>query len=234
MTKTILVVDDEVKIRELLDQHLTNEGYEVLQASNGAEAVEIVRNQPVDLVILDLMMPVMDGYATLRELRNINRRLPVIMLTAKTEEIDMLLGLELGADDYMTKPFSLRELTARIKSVLRRVCDEIESKDRFSQEQIVRGNLRILPEEYEAYIDGEKANLTPTEFKILMALARKPGRVFSRLQLMSVAMGEEYINYERSIDTHVSNLRKKIEEDPANPKHVLTVYGIGYRFGTEQ
>ena len=234
MTKTILVVDDEVKIRELLDQHLTNEGYEVLQASNGAEAVEIVRNQPVDLVILDLMMPVMDGYATLRELRNINRRLPVIMLTAKTEEIDMLLGLELGADDYMTKPFSLRELTARIKSVLRRVCDEIESKDRFSQEQIVRGNLRISPEEYEAYIDGEKANLTPTEFKILMALARKPGRVFSRLQLMSVAMGEEYINYERSIDTHVSNLRKKIEEDPANPKHVLTVYGIGYRFGTEQ
>jgi two-component system OmpR family response regulator len=234
MTKTILVVEDEVKIRELLDQHLTNEGYEVLQASNGAEAVEIVRNQPVDLVILDLMMPVMDGYATLRELRNINRRLPVIMLTAKTEEIDMLLGLELGADDYMTKPFSLRELTARIKSVLRRVCDEIESKDRFSQEQIVRGNLRILPEEYEAYIDGEKANLTPTEFKILMALARKPGRVFSRLQLMSVAMGEEYINYERSIDTHVSNLRKKIEEDPANPKHVLTVYGIGYRFGTEQ
>ncbi len=232
--KTILVVDDETKIRELLDQHLSNEGYQVLQAANGQEAVEIVRNQQVDLVILDLMMPIMDGYEALRELRAINHRLPVIMLTAKTEEIDMLLGLELGADDYLTKPFSLRELTARIKSVLRRVSDDSGFKDGLRQEQIIRGNLRILTEEYEAYVDGEKANLTPTEFKILIALARKPGRVFSRLQLMSVAMGEEYINYERSIDTHVSNLRKKIEEDPANPKHVVTVYGIGYRFGTDQ
>ncbi len=234
MAKTILVVDDEIKIRELIKQHLTNEGYQVLQAGDGAEALVQVKNESVDLVVLDLMMPVMDGYQTLRELRNVDNHLPVIMLTAKTEEIDKLLGLELGADDYITKPFSLRELTARIKSVLRRSDGSYEYKEDSRPEQIIRGNLIINPEEYEAYIDGETANLTPTEFKILLALARKPGRVFSRLQLMNIAMGEEYINYERSIDTHVSNLRKKIEEDPANPKHILTVYGIGYRFGAEE
>ncbi len=234
MLKTILIVDDEIKIRELISQHLTNESYRVLQAGNGVEALEQIKKETVDLVVLDLMMPLMDGYQTLRELRNVDNYLPVIMLTAKTDEIDKLLGLELGADDYIIKPFSLRELTARIKSVLRRSGGSYDYKEDSRPEQINRGNLIIHPEEYEAYVDGEKANLTPTEFKILLALARKPGRVFSRLQLMSIAMGEEYINYERSIDTHVSNLRKKIEEDPANPKHILTVYGIGYRFGTEE
>lgn len=234
MLKTILIVDDEIKIRELVMQHLTNEGYQVLQAGNGVEALEQIKNDLVDLVILDLMMPVMDGYQTLRELRSRENYLPVIMLTAKTDEIDKLLGLELGADDYITKPFSLRELTARIKSVLRRSDGSYEYKEDLRSELISRGNIKIYPEEYEAYVDGEKTNLTPTEFKILLALSKKPGRVYSRLQLMSIAMGEEYINYERSIDTHVSNLRKKIEEDPANPKHILTVYGIGYRFGTEE
>lgn len=234
MQKNILVVDDEIKIREMIRQYLHNESYNVIEASNGYDALDKLKINDVDLIILDLMMPGMDGYQTLREIRANYKKMPVIMLTAKSDEIDKLLGLEMGADDYITKPFSLRELVARIKTVLRRSNYEQEDIMESEPEILTRGNVKIYPSEYEAFVNEKKANLTPTEFKILLALAKKPGRVFSRLQLMNIAMGEAYINYERSIDTHVSNLRKKIEEDPTNPKYILTVYGIGYRFGVEE
>ncbi len=234
MQKTILVVDDEIKIRDMIRQYLHNEGYNIIEASNGYEALDKLKVNKTDLIILDLMMPGMDGFQTLRDIRINHKKMPVIMLTAKTEEIDKLLGLEMGADDYITKPFSLRELVARIKSVLRRTTYEEDDTMDSELETITRGVVKIFPSEYDAYVNEKKINLTPTEFKILLALAKKPGRVFSRLQLMNIAMGEAYINYERSIDTHVSNLRRKIEEDPANPKYIITVYGIGYRFGVEE
>ncbi len=229
MKRNILVVDDEVSIREMVRSYLINEGYDVNEAENGIEAVEKVKANQYDLILLDVMMPKMDGYQSLREIRSIYKKMPIIMLTAKAEEIDKLLGLELGADDYITKPFSLRELTARMKAVLRRTSDEQDEEE----EVIIRGEITINTSTYEVYVNGRRVNLTPTEFKILHTLAGKPGRVYSRLQLMNIAMGEAYVNYERSIDTHISNLRKKVEQDPADPKYIQTMYGIGYRFGGE-
>ena len=174
------------------------------------------------------MMPNMDGFQALREIRYFSKKMPVIMLTAKSEEIDKLLGLEMGADDYITKPFSMRELVARIKTVLRRSePDHHEEPD----EIIIRGPIKINLNTYKVNVNDEPLNLTPTEYKILVTLAQKPGRVFSRLQLLNSAMGDAFVNYERSIDTHVSNLRKKLERDPSQPEFIHTVYGIGYRFG---
>ncbi|TCS82476.1 response regulator transcription factor [Tepidibacillus fermentans] len=230
MKKKILVVDDESKIRDMVSSYLINEGYVTIEASNGYEVIDQIKQNEIDLILLDIMMPGIDGYQTLREVRQMNKKIPVILLTAKSDEVDKLLGLEMGADDYITKPFSLRELLARMKAVLRRTSSDGETLD---EEMIIRGDISINLSKYEVYVSGRKVGLTPTEFKILVALAQKPGRVFSRLQLMNIAMGEAYANYERSIDTHVSNLRKKVEEDPANPKYIHTVYGIGYRFGGE-
>ncbi|MBB6444956.1 response regulator transcription factor [Bacillus benzoevorans] len=232
MRKIIAVVDDEEKIREIIKSFLHNEGYEVLEAEDGKEAIELADQQAIDLMLLDIMMPNMDGLQALREIRLINRKLPVIMLTAKSEEIDKLLGLEMGADDYMTKPFSMRELAARMRAVLRRSAPDVEAAE--VDEIIKRGDIEINLNTYEAFINGETLNLTPTEYKILVTLAQKPGRVYSRLQLLDISMGEAFANYERSIDTHVSNLRKKVEKDPAHPEYIHTVYGMGYRFGDKK
>ncbi|WP_083270685.1 response regulator transcription factor [Bacillus marinisedimentorum] len=228
----VAIVDDENEMRKMISSYLVNEGFEVIEAENGIEAVELAKQDMCDFLLLDVMMPDMDGLQTLREIRAIKKSLPVIMLTAKSEEIDKLLGLELGADDYLTKPFSLRELTARMRAVLRRSGQE-QTEDAGQDELIVRGAITINVSSYEVFVRGEKLTLTPTEYKILVTLARKPGRVYSRLQLMNSAMGEAYVNYERSIDTHVSNLRKKVEKDPSAPEYIHTVYGIGYRFGGE-
>ena len=229
MAKVIAVVDDEPKIRGMIKSYLHTEGYEVMEAEDGKEAVQLVKDHTVDLVLLDVMMPIMDGLQALREIRSLNKKIPVIMLTAKSEEIDKLLGLEMGADDYITKPFSMRELTARMRAVLRRSTPDDESEE--IDEILTRGDIEINLSTYEVKVHQELLNLTPTEYKILVTLAQKPGRVYSRLQLMNSAMGEAFVNYERSIDTHVSNLRKKIEKDPAHPEYIHTVYGIGYRFG---
>ncbi len=223
-------MDDELKIREMACSYLLNEGYETVEASNGYEVLDQIKKSEIDIILLDIMMPGMDGYQTLREVRQINKKVPVILLTAKSDEVDKLIGLEMGADDYITKPFSLRELLARMKAVLRRTNSDEEI---MVEEVITRGDITINLSTYEVFSLGKKVGLTPTEFKILVALAQKPGRVFSRLQLMNIAMGEAYANYERSIDTHVSNLRKKVEQEPTNPKYIHTVYGIGYRFGGE-
>lgn len=229
MSKLIAIVDDEKKIRDTIKSYLHNEGYEIIEAKDGIEALQLLENYPIDLMLLDVMMPHKDGFQVLRDIRMNRKKLPVIMLTAKSEEIDMLLGLEMGADDYMTKPFSMRELAARIRAVLRRSSsdDETEEQDKV----LTRGDIEINLSTYEVRVNQELLSLTPTEYKILVTLAQKPGRVYSRLQLMNIAMGEAFVNYERSIDTHVSNLRKKLEQDAANPKYIHTVYGIGYRFG---
>lgn len=228
MSIVIAVVDDEKKIREMVSSYLYNEGFEVVEAEDGIAALQLVEQNAVDLMLLDIMMPNKDGFQTIRDIRMINQKLPVIMLTAKSEEIDMLLGLELGADDYIMKPFSMRVLLARIRAVLRR---NSHAEDTDEDEILKRGEIVINLSTYEVKVNDCLIDLTPTEFKILAALAHKPGRVFSRLQLLDIALGEAFVNYERSIDTHVSNLRKKIEEDSANPKYIHTVYGIGYRFG---
>lgn len=229
MGKVIAVIDDEKKIRDMIKSYLNNEGFDTVEAEDGISAVQLIEDHPVNLVLLDVMMPKMDGFQALREIRRVHRKIPVIMLTAKSDEIDKLLGLEMGADDYITKPFSMRELTARMRAVLRRSSPEDENDE---QDKILtRGEIEINLSSYEVKVNHETLSLTPTEYKILVMLSQKPGRVYSRLQLMNSVMGEAFLNYERSIDTHVSNLRKKVEKDPAHPKYIHTVYGIGYRFG---
>ena len=228
MSWTVLLVDDEPKLIQVLQQYLEKEGFRVRTAGDGPQALAAVAAGGLDLVVLDLMLPGMDGFEICRVIRA-QTVLPIIMLTAKAEEADKLVGLELGADDYVTKPFSVRELTARIRAVLRRIRnDEVEDTPaRY-------GDLEIDFAGHEVRRSGEPVALTSTEFKILSALAERPGRVFSRLQLLTASLGEAYAGYERSIDTHVSNLRRKLEPDPANPRYVLTVFGLGYKFGAKR
>ena len=230
MKKTVMIVDDQDELRESISTFLRNEGYHTLNARNGDEVLRLLedKQQNIDIILLDVMMPEKDGYETLRELRTAKNKTPVIMLTAKTDEIDKLLGLEMGADDYITKPFSLREVVARMKAVLRRT-----SSARIDDEWIQEIDLKINLSTYEVFVRGKRVNLTPTEFKILATVAEKPGRVYSRLQLMNIAVGEAFINYERSIDTHVSNLRRKLSELGSSAT-IQTVYGIGYRFGEKE
>jgi len=221
----ILVVDDEAKITEMVRKYLESEGYSVLTAADGNAALELAARENPDLVVLDIMLPGRSGLDVCRSLRQ-DTAIPVILLTAKTEEIDKLLGLELGADDYITKPFSLRELAARIRTVLRRV----SPREGAPSDRLTFGDLSLNLTSYEVTVAGQPVQLTPTEFKVLSTLVRSPGRVYSRLQLLDAALGEAYEGYERSVDTHISNLRRKIETDPANPRRIVTVYGLGYKF----
>jgi len=232
---TILIVDDEEKMISFIANYLTNEGYRVLEACNGFEALELLeRSAEIELVLLDWMMPGMNGLETCRRMRAFSQ-VPVIFLTAKSEEVDKLLGLELGADDYITKPFSIRELEARIRTVLRRVNThrfQMEP-DKADTDSLHRGVLTINLLKHAVSLKGKPISLTPTEFKILKTLAQSPGRVYSRLDLLEIALGEEYTGYERSIDTHIRNIRKKIESDFSNPAFIATVHGVGYKFVEE-
>ncbi|HYG57467.1 MAG TPA: response regulator transcription factor [Symbiobacteriaceae bacterium] len=223
----ILVVDDEERIADSIRQYLETEGFRVLTAAEGNTALDLVRKHTPDLVVLDVMMPGRDGWSVCREIRSAGK-IPVIMVTARSEEADKLLGLELGADDYLTKPFSVRELAARIRTVLRRTQGELAANPGDDAAQF--GPLRINFQASEVTLDDDPVTLTATELKLLTTLARRPGRVFSRTQLMEVALGGYYEGYERSIDTHISNLRKKIEPEPAHPRWILTVHGLGYKF----
>ena len=224
MQKKILIVDDEHKLVEMIALYLVKEGYEVVTALNGAEAMRQFTMDKPDLILLDWMMPDLSGIDILKEIRK-NSLIPVIMLTAKADEVDKLIGLELGADDYTTKPFSLRELSARIKIPLRRILPEIKT-----QETEVISNIKMDSKSRSVSVKGALiTNLTPTEYKILEFLVHHPKQVFSRLQLMDGALGETYEGYERSLDTHMSNLRKKIERNPAEPEFIQTIYGVGYK-----
>ncbi len=228
--KKILIVDDEMKIVEVVKSYLENSGYSVYEAYNGKEALDKFEKVNPNLVILDLMLPDMTGEEICKALRK-KSRVPIIMLTAKVEEEDVLKGLNIGADDYVTKPFSPRQLAARVEAVLRRASDALvplSSLISFNNDELVIDTLKYQVKRY-----GKIINLTPNEYKLLLTLVKYPDKVFTREELISIALGDSYNGYERTIDTHIKNIRQKIEFDPKNPKYILTVHGIGYRFGGE-
>lgn len=220
--KKVLVVDDDVKTVELVKLYLNRDGYRVLTAYDGTEALRLAREGHPDLIVLDLMLPGIDGLEICRTLRG-ESDVPIIMLTAKTTDQDKLIGLDLGADDYVTKPFSPRELAARVRVVLRRLPGER------GPDEIKRGELTVNFLRHEASLAGRSLNLTTVEFKLLGVLAKEPGRVFSRVQLIDEALGYDFEGFDRTIDVHILNLRRKLEPDPSHPKYLKTVYGAGYK-----
>ncbi len=227
MAKRILVVDDEARLREVLRGYLQEDGYDVVTASNGREALFAARDHKPDLIVLDLMMPEMDGWEFMRQHRR-DHDTPVIMLTARVEDMDKVAGLELGADDYVTKPFSPRELVARVRAVLRRTGQETATPS-----MLRAGELELDPDARLARLSGNYLDLTKMEFDLLATLMRDSGRAFSRLELLEHTQGYAYDGYERTIDVHIKNLRKKIEPDPSQPHYILTAFGVGYRFNPE-
>jgi two-component system, OmpR family, alkaline phosphatase synthesis response regulator PhoP len=224
VAKTILIVDDKSSVRTLVRDYLTAEGFRVVAAENGRDALYVARHEKPDLILLDIMMPEMDGYEFLR-LHRKERNTPVILLTAKVEESDKVLGLELGADDYVTKPFGMRELAARIRAVLRRVGQDAPADEVLRAADVVldKGSRTVQ-------VADEAVRLTPSEFDLLAILMATPGRVFSRSVLLEQIGGSAYEGVERTIDVHIRNLRTKIEPDPSAPRYVETVFGVGYRF----
>jgi DNA-binding response OmpR family regulator len=228
MAHKILVVDDEPEIVKLVRAYLEAAGYGVLTAKDGREALLVSRHEKPDLIILDLTMPEMDGLEFTRRLRQ-EKNTPIIMLTARVEETDRIIGLELGADDYVTKPFSPREIVSRVRAVLRRVQPAPEVPE------ILRaGALTMDRSEHSVTVADRAVELTPTEFDLLAILMTNPGRVFSRMELLERLQGEAYAPYERTVDAHIKNLRAKIEPDPSNPRYILTVFGVGYRFAKDE
>ncbi len=225
--KKVLVVDDDVKTVELVKLYLNRDGYRVLTSYDGVDALNLARESRPDLIVLDLMLPGMDGLEVCRTLRS-ESDVPIIMLTARTTDEDKLTGLGLGADDYVSKPFSPRELAARVRAVLRRLPGER------GPEEIKRGELTLNFLRQEASVAGKPLNLTPIEFKLLGALIKEPARVFSRAELVEKALGHDYKGFDRTIDVHVLNLRRKLEADPIHPKYIKTVYGAGYKFSGVQ
>ena len=229
--KTILVVDDEPRIVELARDYLEHAGFAVLTAADGPAALALARTRNPDLVVLDLGLPGLDGLDVTRQLRTAERTaaLPIVMLTARDDELDKLLGLELGADDYLTKPFSPRELVARVRAVLRRADRPVGAGD-----VITVGDLTLDVPRMRTEVAGRTVDLTPTEFTLLATLARQPGRIFTRSQLLDALHGVAFESYERAIDSHVKNLRRKLEPEPRQPRYVLTVYGVGYRLADDR
>ncbi|HJW22294.1 MAG TPA: response regulator transcription factor [Candidatus Limnocylindrales bacterium] len=221
--KTVLVVDDEPKIVQLARDYLEHAGFEVLTSADGASALQLARVRRPDLIVLDLGLPTMDGLDVTKALRA-ESTVPIVVLTARDDELDKVLGLELGADDYMTKPFSPRELVARVRSVLRRTERAAEPVSR-----LVAGDVVVDRDRHEVSVAGRTVDLTATELGIVATLAAQPGRVFTRSQLLDAVHGVAFESYERAIDAHVKNIRRKLEPDPHAPRYVLTVHGVGYR-----
>ena len=220
--KRVLVVDDDVKTVELVKLYLDRDGYRVLSAYDGVEALRLARESHPDLIVLDLMLPGIDGLELCRTLRN-ESDVPIIMLTAKTTDQDKLTGLNLGADDYVTKPFSPRELAARVRVILRRLPGER------GPDELKHGELTVNFLRHEASLAGRPLNLTMVEFKLLGVLAKEPGRVFTRAQLIEKALGYDFEGFDRTIDVHILNLRRKLEPAPNHPRYIKTVYGAGYK-----
>ena len=220
-------MDDELSVQKLLTYPLRKEGYDVIPALDGREALERLRDDNFDLVVLDVMLPRMDGFDVCRAIRS-RSTVPIIMLTAKTEETDKVLGLELGADDYITKPFSVREFRSRVKAVLRRAA--LAQPEAQFEDPIAAGDLHVDFEKRTVVVRGEAAQLTYVEFEILAALARAPGRVFSRTMLLERVWGDAAYRDPRTIDVHIRHLREKLEAEPKTPELILTVRGVGYRF----
>jgi two-component system alkaline phosphatase synthesis response regulator PhoP len=220
--KKVLVVDDDVKTVELVKLYLNRDGYRVITAYDGKDALKMARESHPDLIVLDLMLPGMNGLDVCRTLRD-ESDVPIIMLTALTTDDDRLAGLDLGADDYVTKPFSPRELAARVRAVLRRLPGER------GPDKIEHGALTVNFLKHEAFLEGKPLNLTPIEFKVLGALVKEPGRVFSRAQIIEKALGHDFDSFDRTIDVHILKLRRKLEPDPHHPHYIKTVYGAGYK-----
>jgi len=221
--KNVLIVDDDIKTVDLVKLYLTRDGYGVLTAYDGVEALRLARENRPDLIVLDLMLPDIDGLEVCRILRQ-ESDVPIIMLTARSTDQDKLTGLGLGADDYVTKPFSPKELAARVQAVLRRLPGER------GPEEIKKGELSMNFTNHEAWLAGRLLDLTSVEFKLLGVLAKEPGRVFSRTDLIEEALGYDFEGFDRTIDVHILNLRRKLELDPSHPRYLKTVYGVGYKF----
>lgn len=228
--KKILVVDDEPKIVEVVKSYLQAASYQVETAATGALSLELLQKIPPELVILDLMLPDVTGEELCQKIRK-QSRIPIIMLTAKVQEEDILNGLDLGADDYITKPFSPRQLVARVEAILRRTSNEAVPLAKvlaFNQNDLIINSTK-----HEVVKQGKLVNLTPNEYKILLTLIKFPHKAFTREELITIALGDDFDGFDRTIDAHVKNLRQKIETDPKTPQYILTVHGIGYRFGGE-
>jgi two-component system alkaline phosphatase synthesis response regulator PhoP len=224
MGQTILVVDDEARIVKLVRDYLERAGFDVLSAQDGETALVVARRERPDLILLDLMLPGVDGLDVCRRLRR-ESGVPIIMLTARVEEADRIVGLELGADDYVTKPFSPRELVARVRATLRRASGEMGPTTIIRAADVELDTAALM-----ATIGGQPVDLTPTEFQLLATMVRQPGRIFSREQLLGAVHGVAFDSYDRSVDSHIKNLRRKIEPEPRQPRYIQTVYGVGYRF----
>ncbi len=225
---TVLIIEDETELSSVLKDYLERASYNVLLAETGDKGIRLWQEHHPDMVLLDLNLPGMDGIDIARQIRQMGDT-PIIMVTARVEEVDRLLGLELGADDYITKPYSPREVVARVKAVLRRV----EKPSERPPAIIEISDLKIEPEAFQVQQSGSDIELTPTEFSLLKTMAGQPGRAFSRLQLLEACQGVAYEGYERSIDTHIKNLRIKLGDDSKDPRYIETVFGIGYRFKKE-
>ncbi|MEW8626244.1 MAG: response regulator transcription factor [Candidatus Thiodiazotropha sp.] len=231
MQRKLLIVEDEPDIAHLVQKHLQDAGYDADIASNGAAAMELFKKHTYQLVILDLMLPDTDGLTLCRQMRTAEAYVAILMLTAKSTELDRVLGLEMGADDYLTKPFSVPELMARIKALFRRIDALKEGNQSITgQESIERGSLYIDVNKRSVQVDGELVDLTAREFDLLLFFARHPGRVFSRIQLLDKVWGYNHDGYEHTVNSHINRLRSKIEKDPSEPQYVLTVWGVGYKF----
>jgi len=225
----ILAIDDEEKILDVIKAYLEKEGYTVLTETNGANALNTFKTVNPDLVILDLMLPGMSGEEICRKIRALSK-VPILMLTAKVSEDDKVYGFTIGADDYLTKPFSPRELTMRVKAILRRTKNDLPLNDIFMFND---GDLVIDIRSYEVKKKGRIVNLTPNEYKLLTVMVQNPNKVFTRSELIEKAFGYDFDGFDRTIDAHIKNLRQKIEDDPKNPTYIKTVYGVGYKFGEE-
>jgi two-component system, OmpR family, alkaline phosphatase synthesis response regulator PhoP len=225
--KRVLVVEDDSKTADIVKRYLEKDGYDVLTAGDGLQGLAAARESSPDLIVLDLLLPELGGQDLCRILRS-ESLVPIVMLTALSTEPDRLAGLDLGADDYVSKPFSPRELVARVRAVLRRSSLEVNRRDSAT---LNFPGLSLDLERCTIYLNGEEVRTTPTEFRILAALAREPGRVFSRSQLVEKALGYDYDGMERTVDVYVLKLRRKIERDPNHPEYIRTVYGMGYKFG---
>ncbi|MCA9869337.1 MAG: response regulator transcription factor [Caldilineae bacterium] len=227
MSQTILVVDDKKELRVMVQSYLEEEGFRVVLASDGQEALYVARHEKPDLIILDLMMPNMGGYDFLKAHKR-EADTPIVILTARLEESDKILGLELGADDFVTKPFSMRELTARVRAVLRRAVRPL------MQAEVLRAaDVTLDRASRKVSVDNRAVELTPSEFDLLAAFLSSPGRAFTRAELLDRLQGDAFDGYERTIDVHIRNLRTKLEPNPSKPRYVETVYGVGYRFAEE-
>lgn len=229
MTDRILIVEDDPDICDLIEIHLKDIGYSLDRAADGETGLSMIEQNNYALIILDLMLPKLDGLEVCKRTRERDKQIPIVMLTSRSEELDKVLGLELGADDYITKPFSVRELTARVKALLRRAGTNPES-DGESPKHLAYGHLEIDLENRKVLGDGDRIDLTAKEFELLALLAAHPGRTYSRDELLDLIWGVQFSGYEHTVNSHISRLRSKIEPDPSNPVYVLRVWGVGYRF----